>query len=633
MFGRQRLFFFPFLPECFSPCKRQRVGHPACPVPLTTIVPDAPDFPAEPPVPSVGAGRAPTPPPRTRKRFLLLLAITLIASAMLYAPLWQGLLRVALTHEARRHGGKLTIGRIEGGLFDTFQLYDVRLRGGGASVDNGRGTDLRVGRIDLAPERPRLPWRAATGTSWLREVALEGLSGRYDLTASPGSATAVPTGNSRSWLGRNAYRFVPGAFMVRSGNLIVRRGRYQLGFQGLRLNGSRDRAGLLLVKELEISGPGFRNTFLNRHAETVWRKNQLSISGLDFGPGVRLTSGMIDSTHLGRRHLDWEGTLAILGGEVRAQGGITLSPSHLGVELAGTLRELPVQSLARLVGLMGTAGGTVQQGSFSFRGDPENPAAAEMWLAGQATDFRWGRRRWQSLELQTVVLHGRVQVNRLELRQSRNQLSLRGEFPLAPLINRGGTAGGQPWWEAGFSGMVDARLDDLHAFSMLVGPRFPPLEGRMSINGTLEAQPGQTGIEGYLNVEGSQLMVRGVPLDYLRSTLIFQGVDLKVADLQTTRGSDYLTGKWAAKIVGASQYAGELQVAVKDRAVYAPALAGIINLGQLGLGPDDSHAPIQLDGTFHGPDASGGASFLATGAAASAVDVPLPAVGEWWRDD
>ena len=342
---------------------------------------------------------------------------------------------------------------------------------------------------------------------------------------------------------------------------------------------------------------------------------------------------MIDGTRLGRRHLDWEGTLEILGGEVRAQGGITLSPSRLGVELAGTLRELPVQSLARLVGLMGTAGGTVQQGSFSFRGDPENPAAAEMWLAGQATDFRWGRRRWQSLELQTVVLHGRVQVNRLELRQSRNQLSLRGEFPLAPLLGGGGAAGGHPWWEAGFSGTVDARLDDLHALSMLIGPRFPPLEGRMSVNGTLDARPGQTGIVGYLNVEGSELTVRGVPLDYMRSTLIFQGADLKVADLQTTRGSDYLTGNWTAKIVGAPQYAGELRVAVKDRAVYVPALAGIINLSQLGLGSDDPRAPIQLDGTFHGPDASGGASFLATGAAASPVDVPLPAVGEWWRDD
>ena len=603
-------------------------------MPPITIVPDAPDPAAETLVPPVAASRAPASLPRTRRRFWLLLAVALFASTWWDAPLWQQLLRTVLTHEARQHGVRLSIGRIEGGLFDTFQLYAVRLREEGTAADDLHGTDLQVARMDLSLEWPDLPWRAGARRSWLREVALEGLSGRYDLTTLPGTgSTDTPRANSRSWLSRNTYRLVPDAFVVRSGRLVVARGRYQLGFQGLRLDSSRGETGLLLVKELEISGPGFRNTFLNRHAGSTWQKNQLIITGLDLGPGVRLDSGRLDGTRLGRRQLDWEGTLAILGGEVRAQGGITFSRTHLGVELAGTMRELPVQSLARIVGLMGTAGGTVQQGNFSFRGDPENPAAAEMWLAGRATDFRWGRRRWQSLELQTIILHGRVQVNRLELRQSRNQLSLRGEFPLAPFRSGAGGVAGHQWWEAGFSGTVDARLDDLQAFSTLIGPRFPPLAGRMSINGTLEAFSGQLGIKGYLNVEGSQLTVRGVPLDYLRSTLIFQGADLKVADLQTTYGSDYLTGKWTTKLVGTPWYAGELRLAVKDRSVYAPVLAGILDLDRVGLSLNDPHAPVQLDGTFQGPAPDGGAAFITTGAATGPVNLPLPVVEEWWRDD
>ena len=283
---------------------------------------------------------------------------------------------------------------------------------------------------------------------------------------------------------------------------------------------------------------------------------------------------------------------------------------------------------------MGTAGGLVQQGSFSFRGDLEDPLAAEMWLAAQAKDFRWGRRRWQSLELQTVVLHRRVQVNRLELQQSRNRLSLRGEFPL-PLVSDKDPkeVPAKPWWEAGFACTIDARLDDLHAFSMLIGPRFPTLEGRMSVNGTLEAPTGRSGIDGYLNVEGSQLTVRGTPLDYLRSTLIFRGDEMQVADLQATHGGDYFTGKWTTRLAGVAQYAGELRAAVKDRSVYAPALAGLIDLNQLGIIPGNPCAPILLDGTFHGPGPGGVAVFQSTGETVQPVSIAVPAVGEWWRDD
>ena len=106
-----------------------------------------------------------------------------------------------------------------------------------------------------------------------------------------------------------------------------------------------------------------------------------------------------------------------------------------------------------------------------------------------------------------------------------------------------------------------------------------------------------------------------------------------MADLQTTHGSDYLTGKWTTRLVGTPRYAGELRVAVKDRAVYTPALAGVLDLDRVGLTADDTHAPIQLDGTFHGPNANGGATFLGMGATDSPVNIPLPAVGEWWRDD
>lgn len=572
---------------------------------------------------------------RTRRRFWGLLVVVGMVSLALYPPPWQALLRAMLVRELARHGSDLTIGRIEGGPFDTFRLYDVRCRQHGLSPDAGvPGADLRIARVELTPDWS-LSRRHRNRSSWLQQVVLEGMAGSYDLSSLTGEANQTPAaGGGRSWFGKNLYRFVPANFFVQGDDFLLRRGRYHLRARDLRVVGNQGVAGRLLARELEIGGPGFQNTFLNRQGTTVWQGNRLTITGLDLAPGVRVASLAFDGTHLGRRHVDWEASLAVLGGEVRAQGGINVSRDRkLGLEVSGTLRQLPVQTLARLVGLVGTAGGLVEQGSFSFRGNPEEWGNAEMWLSAQATDFRWGRRRWQNLELQTVVLHRRVQVNRLELRQSHNQLSLKGEFPLPPASVAEQPAFTGRWWEAGFTCTVDARLNDLHALGMLVGPRFPALAGRMSVNGALEALPGRPGIEGYLNVEGSQLAVRGAPLDYLRSTLVFRGEELQVADLQATHGGDYLTGKWTTRLAGASQYAGDLRVAVKDRAVYAPALDGVLDLGKVGLASDDPNAPIRLDGTFHGPGPQGEAVFQTAEATAEPLRVPVPSVGDWWRDD
>lgn len=581
--------------------------------------------------------RPPHPPRRTRRRFWLALAAAALVSLALFPTFWQMLLRRVLVWETARHGGDLSIRRIEGGPFDTFCLYDVHCRQRGLPSGNaGRGTDLRVARVEFTPDWS-FPRRRGPRRSWLQRIVLDGLTGQYDFSSLPTLAPTPappPSFGLTGWLGRNSSRFVPASFFVRADDFLVRRGRYHACARHLRLDADRNAAGLVLARELEIAGPGFANTFLNRHGATVWQGNHLTVKDVELAPGVRLASAMLDGTQLPARSLDWDATLAVLGGEVRAQGAVRLTGTRLGLELAGTMRQLPVQTVARLVGLVGSAGGLIEQGDFSFRGEPEDWSAAETWLAAQATNVRWGRRQWQSLDVQAVVLHRRVQVNRLELRQSRNRLSLKGEFPLPPAVAAAGKpTPGARWWEAGFSCAVTANLDDLRAFSLLVGPRFPVLDGRMSVNGALEALPGRPGIDGYLNVEGSGLTVLGAPLDFLRSTLVFQGDDLQVADLQATHEGDALSGKWTTRLAGASGYQGELRLAVRDRSIYASALGGVLDLGKIGLGSDDPTAPLNLAGTFHGPGPQGEIVFQNAGTATEPLRVTVPTVGDWWRDD
>ncbi len=574
---------------------------------------------------------------RTRRRFWLVLFVTALFALALYPPPWQALLRTVLIWEVARHGGDLTIARVEGGPFDTFWLYDVHCRQRGLPPGAvGNGTDLRIARVELTPDwslfRRKQPRR-----TWIERLTLDGVTGQYDFSALPTLAPSPappPSFGLTGWLGRNSYCVVPGSFFVRAENFLLRRGRYHARARDLRMDANRGAPGLFLARELEIGGPGFANTFLNRHGATVWQGDHLTVNDVELAPGVRLASAMLDGAQLGSRSLDWDATLTVQGGEVRAQGAVHLTGTRLGLELAGTMRQLPVQTAARLLGLVGSAGGLIEQGNFSFRGEPEDWPGAETWLAAQATDVRWGRRQWQSLELQAVLLHRRVQVNRLELRQSRNRLSLQGECPLPAALSSGQKAPAGRWWEAGFSCKVDARLDDLRAFSLLVGPRFPSLDGRMSVNGKLEALPGRPGIDGYLNVEGSQLTVRGAPLDYLRSTLVFRGDEMQVADLQSTHGGDSLFGKWTTRLAGAPGYDGALKVSVKDRSLYTPALDGTLDLGQIGLGSDDPKAPLNLEGTFHGPGQQGEIVFQNTNTTATEpLRVPAPTVGDWWRDD
>ncbi len=561
----------------------------------------------------------------------MLLALTLVVSALFYPPPWQTLLRGVLVRLAARQGGELTIGRMQGGLFDPIQLYDVCWRRPGSPDGPAdSGTDLRVIHAELTLAWP-LPWRQKPTASNGQRLVLDGVSGRWDLSTVSGLASSTVQGRSRwdRWVDRLATRLVPTDFFLRGDDLTIHRNRYRLQVRGLRLSATRAATGAILAREVEITGPGFKNTLLNRHGQTLWQGDRLSLNGLDLGPGVRLLNVTLDGTHLRRQRLNWEGTLTAMGGEVRGQGAINFVHPRLALEVAGSLRRMPVAPLARLLGLVGPAGGQVDQGSFSFRGDPENWTAAEMWLTAQATNFRWGQRDWQNLELRATVLHQRIQIHRLELQQSHNRVSLTGECPLFP---PGQLAG--HWWEAGFSCNVDARLDDLHAVAQLFGSRLPALDGRMSVNGTLEAMPGRPGINGYLNVEGSRLSIRGAPLDYLHSTLLFRGNELNIADAQATQAEDYFAGRGSVNLVGPVSYQGELRLALADAGLYAPALAGVVDLAKAGLLVDGLRAPVRLEGVFYGPDAAGSTVFLTFGGLARRPGLPSPAGGgDWWGDN
>ncbi len=471
----------------------------------------------------------------------LLSAVALSPTLLVLPPVWHGAVRIALAWEAARHGCAWTVGDVRGGIFGATRLEGVRMH-----TASG-GTDLSVARASV---------QLLGRNSFVR---LEGICGTLDLASRP----AV-------WLGANWH---PAEFSFQGDDLCLRRGPNVLRLLGLSVTGARGNPGTFEISGVRTEGPGFAWTLPGARGRTFWKAGCLALSDVTDHDGMTVANGTLDLNRLGRGRLKWEGSLQLAGGEVRGQGAVNLARADAPLEAAATMRHTTLSSFARLLGVRGPVDGEVEQANFTFRGDPANLPTAQMSLSAHATGFCWEDRRWQSLEVQAVVVNRHVQLNRLDLRQDGNRLALSGECPLPPLD---GSAlrwtGAGSWWQAtGFAGNVDARLENLAAFARLIGPGAPVLAGRMSVNGRLGATAGSGKVEGYLNVEGTRLNVRGAPLDYLRSTLLFRRGAVEIADLQATQDADYFT---ARGIVGPTTRSGEIRAEVRDASVYLPALAG-----------------------------------------------------------
>lgn len=559
------------------------------------------------PVTSPGVPPSPTPKRRTRLRFRLALLLTLLLCAVTFPPVWHAALRAFIRWQAASRGWNVSVGAIDGGLLDATVLYDVRCRKTFPALtvsDKPGGVDLRIARFETVFAW-QWPFGRRKDPGTIDRLTLDGLSGNMDFTSAGDSANAAaPVPQTASLTPGFVLKLwpvitaPPADFELLRVNCRISRGAVSLRLRDARLTAHRDEPGQFLARQIGIAGPEFENTLDDRSAVTAWKDGRLTLSDLALGKGLDLVRVTIDGARLRKRQLDWDSELHALGGSVRSQGTVRFAHGRIGLDIAGSLQQVAVRPLARMLGVEGATDGTVDQGQFSFRGNPEQWTQATISVAGQATDFRWRQRRWESLDLAAIVLHERVTVRKMELRQSRNQLSFNGECPLPSSGSDGG------WKLDGFTCQVDAKLDDLHSLAQLLALDLPEVSGRMSVNGALTARPGGSGLDGYLNVEGSALSVSGAPLDYLRSTLLFHGEDLEIADVQATRGADNLEGKGTVRIFGAPRYQGELHGSIADLAVYHPAYAGFLSpeplRGMLQINWSGDGAPGAHSGAFRG---------------------------------
>lgn len=523
-------------------------------------------------------------PRRVSRLLLLCLFATAVLCTVLHpAPLrwWVGR---SIERAAAHRGLTVTHTPVQGTIFDVISIDNLRLR----DVANADGTDLWVARLEFSPSLsiPFLQRR----DSLLESVVLDGVRGRYAFRPPAPSATGaepatpVATEPAAAIQPQPFARWLPARFVIQRADLKLLRGDFSFRVAGLRVFGEPGVAGFCAARETDFTAGGFGVTLPAWHGLATWQRPKLVLREIALGNGVNLVSAALDLSRLPLGQIESDVTLAALGGTLRGQASADFSGPRNFFDVAGSLQSVAVEPVARLLGGGGPFAGSFDRGQFSFRGDPGDPLAATSSLRVEAREFQWKERRFESLVASATLVNRRLQVQQLELRQSRNLLRLSGESAL-PQVNEPPVLGGfigqaMAFLQAGFTCTFDARLEDLKALGQLADPNFSDLSGRMSVNGLVNGRA--EGLDGYLNIEGSALQSRGMPVDSLKATVVLKGEEVQLTDLQATSGkSDYFTGKGTWQPLGAGRYNAELKAQIADLGRYATAYVGALVPGPL----------------------------------------------------
>ncbi len=537
------------------------------------------------PAPSPAAVTRSFQPRRASRWWLFLLLLTAMLCTLLHPAPVRWRIAGVLERAAARRGLTVSHGAIDGTIFDSITIDNLRLRD---IAETENGTDLSIARIEFSPSLsiPFFQRRDA----FLESVVLDGVRGQYAFR--PQSAPPAPTEPVPPVRPENAVvsrenvisRWLPARFAVQRANFKMLRGNLSFRVAGLRVFGDPAASGFCAARETEFTAANRSVVLPAWHGTSLWQRPKLSLYSIALGNGVNLVSAGLDLSRLPLSQIEGDVALDALGGSLRGQITADFSSARNFFDVAGSMQRVAVAPVARLLGGGGPFAWSFDQGQFTFRGDPGDPLSASASLRVEAREFQWRERRFESLMASATLVNRHVQVQQFELLQSRNLLRLSGEADLPQASGAPAATGfigrAMALLQAGFNCTIDARLEDLKALGQLADPAFAEMSGRMSIFGRVEGRA--EGLDGYLNIEGSAVQVRGMPIDSLKSTVVLTGEELQLTNLQATSGkSDYFTGKATWQPLGSGRYNAELKAQIADLARYAPAYVGGLIPGPL----------------------------------------------------
>lgn len=431
--------------------------------------------------------------------------------------------------------------------------------------------------------------------AFLRNLKITGVSGVWDLSRDEAPTDSPTAGDLRRWMPGEVLIEVPAL------DLIAKNEKWLL--RDFALHVSESMAGQLEAGSFALYLNGYSKTLGPLRARTAWKNGTLWLAGMELAEGITVENLSLNLLHAGGPEIAL--TAECFGGSLRSD--LTFRTSGRTLDLAAWASNIPLDRLSSLLGIPGEITGKLAEGRLTYRGRPDRPADAEASLRLMAEGFHWNKRGWESLEVGASLIHRRLVVTDFDLHQKENSLNFNGEISLA-----------EGWAQIAQSPFLlnfKADIRELGALAGLLGDPLSEASGRMSASGSVTGHPGE--LDGYLNIEASNVSFRTLPPSSLRMESVFRKneIDVVVCDLYSRKDTASLRG--TIGIGAPHQYAAELEARIADLAVYlspfhAPAAeriyAGALDVKWQGDGNLKSHSgafDLKLHEFVSGPTPSG----------------------------
>ncbi len=549
--------------------------------------------------PESAASESPAVPRRKRARGVLarvrifLLCLVLLLLIAVQAPVFPHVVRGILNFRAWQSGATLSMGRIEGNLFESVVIRDL--------LWTYRADTGAVTRVEVRRARAWLAWSnifpapvagwVRSGAEragfypiggnglWFRELEMDGVTARLSLPL--GLAGGRAENSPRRWL-RHAIGMPaaqPGIYTVRNADLVIDRGEDWLRVSGAHFSLSETAAGFVRATQIAMRTGSGRQQFRGVRGRTSLDGARAMFAGMRLAPDMTLQNLSVSLEEFANGRLNFAAALTAFGGDIDAEAKVSFEDRRLRFDGNGKFSKISVAGLASFLGLSEAAGGVLNTGTFSFHGSPGDFAKAEATVRLEAGAFQWDSRQWDSLVLGLSLVDQRLQIPEFRLRQGKNELSMSGTMALPQ--------SGAKWWDRQFDFKVDADIRNLTDLSALLLPDFKYAAGQLFIRGAVSGSGAQAEapakFEGQMIVSGNALQWRTAPVDNVNAALLFHDREVQIISAQLRRADDFLNGSGRVSL-GDGSYAGEWRLSARDLAVYRAVLTPYFLPASLGGG-------------------------------------------------
>jgi hypothetical protein len=491
-----------------------------------------------------------------RKVFLAVLAGLLVAAYFLHGLLLERIVRSSLKSFGESHGLVVEADKIKARMGSPVVIERLRIRAEDAATSR---TAAQIERMEFAMNWPTAMF--GKNARLVRLAALEDARLVLDLRSGIEPKETAPMlrmdDSSKKRQAKTRLWFFPIKVELSGIEAEVISDEGAFSISNINADFNEAAPGQFSASNMEIRFGGVRQVFAAQKGSTAWKNGEAFLADMTLRNGMTIENLSVQLARPGGVGVD--ANAAIFGGFLRGGAFFGEWRGEPGVDAAVWASGFNFAEVAKFLGLEKSAGGSLREGRFTFRGNPDRPLDAESSLRISAENFRWGERGWETLEAGVSLINRRLSLGELQLKQKENFVSANGEIAL-----------GGDWKDVAASPFllnVSASIQEMSSLGELFGPPFDELVGRMSFSAALNGRSRK--VDGFLAVETSGMEIRGRKIESGKLDVLFARGEAKVERLEVWSQGDYLRGQGEVAMESPHTYSGQLQGRVKDLSGYA----------------------------------------------------------------